>query len=63
VALLDDMLTHLAKFVKKLSAYKIHTVEESDRSKSAGQCCGFKQHFDVDLDPTFKFHADPDPVL
>ncbi len=44
MALLDDMLTHLAKFVKKLSAHKIDTVVKSD----------------VDPDPTFKFDADPD---
>ncbi len=61
VALLDDMLTHLAQFVKKLSAYKIDTVEENDQNQRAS--VADLQHFDVDPDPTFKFHADPDPVL
>jgi hypothetical protein len=43
VALLDDMLTHLAKFVKKLSAHMIDTLVKSD----------------VDPDTTFKFDANP----
>ncbi len=42
MALLDDMLAHLAKFVKKLSAHMIDTVVKSD----------------LDPDPTFKFDAD-----
>ena len=42
VALLDDMLAHLAKFVKKLSAHIIDTVVKSD----------------LDPDPTFKFDGD-----
>jgi hypothetical protein len=52
VALLDDMLTHLAKFVKK------RVIDQNQRASVEDL-----QHLDVDPDPTFTFHADPDPVL